>query len=159
MINKSRLNDFIINNLTSRHFLIDLSISSSNQIQVFIDSMEGLSIAECVSYTKLIESEFDRDIEDYELSVSSGGLDLSFTVDQQFEKNINKEVELIAKDGNKYQGILKAFSKNKVEVEVEEKELLEGKKRKQLIKKEVSFDRVTEIKSIKAVVSFKKNKK
>ncbi len=64
MINKKDLKGFIISNLNSEHFLIDLSVSSSNQIQVFIDSMEGLPIIECVKYTKLIEEEFDRDVED-----------------------------------------------------------------------------------------------
>ena len=159
MINKNDLKDLVVSNLEDNQFLIDLTISSSNQINVFIDSMEGFPISECIKFTKLIEAEFDRDVEDYELSVSSGGLDLSFTIDQQFEKNLNKEVELVAKDGLKYEGILLSYTKDTFSIEIETKELLEGKKRKSLVKKELTFDRLEDVKTIKPLVNFKKNKK
>ncbi len=158
MINKKDLKGFIISNLNSEHFLIDLSVSSSNQIQVFIDSMEGLPIIECVKYTKLIEEEFDRDVEDYELSVSSGGLDLSFTVSKQYEKYLNTEVEAVTVDGLKESGILLSHSDDAFILEVEKKEAVDGKKRKELVKKELEFVKA-EIKSVKPVFSFKKNKK
>ena len=159
MIDKKTLNSFIVSNLKEDHFLIDLTVSNSNQINVFIDSMNGLPISECILYSKLIESEFDREIDDYELSVSSGGLDLSFTVDQQFEKNLNNEVEVITKDGLKHMGILLSYSENNFSIEYEVKELQEGKKRKVLVKKKSTFDRNSNTKSVKPVVNFKKNKK
>ena len=159
MIDKKILNRFIDSNLKDGHFLIDLTISNSNQINVFIDSMQGLPISDCIIYSKLIESEFDRDIDDYELSVSSGGLDLTFTVDQQFEKNLKNEVEVITKTGLKHLGVLLSYTKDTFTIETEVKELQEGKKRKILVKKEIIFDRENDIKSVKPVVNFKKNKK
>ena len=159
MISKNDIKELILKNLKDEHFLIDISVSVNNQIQVFIDSKEGLPIKECISYSRLIENHFDREVEDYELSVSSGGLDLPFTVLAQFEKNLNKEVELITKEGKKYQGILIDFNEEQVVLETEVKEIPEGKKRKELVKKEVSFKKELEIKSIKPFFSFKKNKK
>jgi hypothetical protein len=79
MISKNDIKELILKNLEENHFLIDISVSVNNQIQVFIDSKEGLPIKECISYSRLIENHFDREVEDYELSVSSGGLDLPFT--------------------------------------------------------------------------------
>ena len=159
MINKNELKDFIVSNLKTEHFLIDLSISNSNQINVYIDSMDGLPISECIIYSKLIEDKFDQDVDDYELNVSSGGLDLSFTIDQQFEKNLNQDVEIVTKEGLKYEGVLLSYTKDNFSVEIETKELLEGKKRKSLVKKEFTFNRVNDIKTIKPLVNFKKGKK
>ena len=159
MINEKELKEFIVSNLKKEHFLIDLSVSSSNQINIFIDSLDGLPISECVSYTRLINSEFEEDIDAYDLSVSSGGLDLSFTIDLQYKKNIENEVEVISKDGLKHIGILKSYNETEFMIETEVKELVEGKKRKVLVKKEISFNRNEDIKSVKPVVVFKKNKK
>ncbi len=159
MIEKKTLKDFIYSNLKDGHFLISVSVSASNQIQVYIDSMDGISISDCVEYTRMIEAEFDRDEEDYELSVSSGGLDLSFTVPQQYEKNLNKTVEVLTKDGKKIEGELKAYTESTVTLEIEVKELLEGKKRKQLVKKELLLNIEEQIKTIKPAFSFKRNKK
>jgi len=158
MINTYNIKEFILKNLKDEHFLIDVVVSSSNQIQVFIDSMEGLPIIECVFYTKLIEEEFDRDEEDYELSVSSGGLDLYFRVDKQYDKYLGEEVELITNEGIKESGILFTHNSEVFTLEVEKKEAVEGKKRKGLIKKELEFVK-NEIKSVKPVFNFKKNKK
>jgi len=159
MINKNDIKEFIISNLKKDHFLIDITVSSSNQIQVFVDSFEGLPISECISYSRLIEEKFDRDVEDYELSVSSGGLDLPFTVKEQFEKNLGLEVEVLTKEGKKHIGFLKSFDTEKITLEIEVKEAVEGKKRKELVKKDIIFELENEVKTIKPVFSFKKNKK
>jgi ribosome maturation factor RimP len=156
MIEKQTVKDFITSNLEEGHFLINASVNSTNQIQIYIDSMAGLSINECVAYTKLFEENFDREIEDYELSVSSGGLDLPFTVPQQYEKYLQKDVELLTVEGQKLEGVLKSYTDNKVVIEVEQKELLEGKKRKVLVKKDLEFEIENQIKTIKPAFSFKK---
>jgi len=158
MIDKKDLKKLVLSNLKSDHFLIDVTVSANNQIQVYIDGKEGLPISECILYSRLIESHFDRDVEDYELSVSSGGLDLPFTVTEQFEKNLDKDVELITKDGKKYYGILKSFDEEQIIIEIEQKEILEGKKRKELVKRDFNFNRKEDIKSIKPFFSFKKKK-
>ena len=159
MIDKNEVKQLIVSNLKDNHFLIDVLVSTTNQIQVFVDSTEGLPISECVFYSRLVESHFDRDKEDYELSVSSGGLDLPFTVTEQFEKNVGKEVELLSKDGKKYLGLLVRFDDAEVVLEIESKEIPEGKKRKVLVKREVVFNRENDIKSIKTYFSFKKKRK
>jgi ribosome maturation factor RimP len=159
MIEKQELKSFISSNLKDGHFLISVSVSTTNQIQVYVDSMDGVSISECVEYTRMIEAEFDREEEDYELSVSSGGLDLSFTVPQQYEKNLNKDVEVLTTEGKKLEGVLKSYTDTTATIVVEEMVLLEGKKRKQLVKKDLLLDIEDQIKTIKPAFSFKRNKK
>lgn len=159
MINKNDIKELVDSNLKEGHFLIDIAVGSSNQIQVYIDSLEGLPISECIFYSKLIEEHFDRDEEDYELSVSSGGLDLPFTVPQQFEKYLGLDVEVVANDGNKHTGVLAIYDGTSVTIQVEIMEALEGKKRKELVKKDLVFNIGEQIKTIKPEFSFKKDKK
>ena len=68
----------------SETYLVDLSVSSSNQIKIELDRMEGVSIDECVAMSRHIESALDRETEDFELQVSSPGLDQPFKVFQQY---------------------------------------------------------------------------
>jgi hypothetical protein len=65
-------------------------------------------------------------------------------------------VELLTVEGQKLEGVLKSYTDNKVVIEVEQKELLEGKKRKVLVKKDLEFEIENQIKTIKPAFSFKK---
>ncbi|MBN2669785.1 MAG: ribosome assembly cofactor RimP [Bacteroidales bacterium] len=159
MLSKEEINDFIVRNLKEGHFVIDVQVSTANVIQIFVDSFDGVTIADCVYYTRLFEETFDREQEDYELSVSSGGIDLPLKVDLQFEKNLGGEVEVVANDGLKYTGLLVSYNAELFELEYEQMEMLEGKKRKQAVTKNKTFNRISEVKSVKPVFSFKKNKK
>jgi ribosome maturation factor RimP len=56
-------------------FLVAVRISSSGKITILADKKEGITIDECVSISRFIEKNLNRDEEDYELQVSSPGLD------------------------------------------------------------------------------------
>lgn len=94
----------------SEIFLVDISVSPSNEIVVELDSPNGLDIDTCAEITRKIESVFDRDTEDYELEVGSAGLTSPFKVRQQYLKNIGNEVELLTKNGIKTDGVLKSVA-------------------------------------------------
>ena len=55
-------------------FLVDVRISKDNNIVVEIDSDTSVDIDECIRLNRLVESEFGRDEEDYELEIGSAGL-------------------------------------------------------------------------------------
>lgn len=134
-------------------FLVDLKISRDNVIEIFVDAMQGVNIQTCVEVSRLIESRFNRDEEDFELTVSSAGIGYPFKVEKQYEKNLNKAVEIKLQDNSKLTGLLKAFDSEKLILECEEKRAIEGKKKKELVKTEKTIVR-QEIKEIKDVVIF-----
>jgi ribosome maturation factor RimP len=88
-------------------FLVDVKVTSDNKISVFIDSEDGIKISDCAIINKLAESELDRESEDFELIVSSAGIDKPFKVIKQYIKNIGKSVEAQTIDGSKIIGTLK----------------------------------------------------
>lgn len=145
----------IVTPLLSEHdlFLVDLKISKNNIIEIFIDSMQGVNLQTCIAISKKIESHLNRDEEDFELTVSSAGIGYPFKVEQQYQKNLNKTVEIQLQNNHKLQGILKAYSPENLILEYEMKKNIEGKKKKEIIKIEQTFLH-SEIKAIKDVIIF-----
>ena len=91
-------------------FVVDITVSSDNNITVELDSPEGVDIDTCVDISRKIEDVFDRDVEDFELEVGSAGLTAPFKVRGQFLKNIGNEVEVLTSDGRKIRGVLKSVA-------------------------------------------------
>jgi ribosome maturation factor RimP len=68
-------------------FLVAVKVSSSNRISVLVDNMKGITIDECAALHRKLEKNFNRIAEDFELQVSSPGLDMPFAVIEQYSKN------------------------------------------------------------------------
>lgn len=79
-------------------FLVELVISQANNIQVFIDGDTQVSVNDCVQLSRAIESSLDRDEEDFELHVSSAGLDLPLQKKRQYKKHLNKMLKIKTKE-------------------------------------------------------------
>lgn len=75
MIEKSIVQDIIKDYLEENSLeLTDIKINKSNNIKVFFDAPgRPVTIDDCVSLSRFIESKLDRDVEDYSLMVSSSG--------------------------------------------------------------------------------------
>ncbi|PKR79662.1 ribosome assembly cofactor RimP [Brumimicrobium salinarum] len=146
-----------IEELNSGLFIVEILISTKNVIQVKLDKEDGnVSITECVSVSRNIEHNLDREKQDFELQVSSAGLDQPFRVLKQYIKNIGQEVKVHLKEKNKtIEGVLKHADKEKIILETSTKERLEGKKKKVLVVQEHEFKH-DEIKETKIIISFKK---
>ena len=87
-------------------FIVDISVSPSNKIRIFIDTPEGVFIDDCIRINRAVESSLDRDKEDFELEVSSPGLSDPLKVLPQYIKNTGRTVEVLTKEGDKYEGTL-----------------------------------------------------
>ena len=130
-------------------FLVAVKVSSANRITVLADKNEGITIDECASIHRHIEKNLDRDTEDFELQVSSPGLDSPFVVREQYLKNAGRKVEVIDNEGVRYSGILKNITKGGFELETELK--VKGKT-KEL--KDISFN-FEQIKSTRVILTIK----
>lgn len=140
----------------SGNYLVDLKVSSANKILIEVDNNEHLSIEDCINISRYVEHDLlDRDQEDFELEVTSPGLDKPFKVFRQYEKNIGREVSINFVDESraKLKGLLKEVGNNSIVVETKHKERLEGKKKKVWVIQthDINFD---EIKATKVVISF-----
>ena len=101
--------------------IVDVTISSGNDIVVYFDKIGGVQIEECVSISKSINDYFDRDIEDYALTVCSPGLTNPFKIKEQYEINKGREVIVKKSDGKKVSGTI-VSSDNQLTLAVKKKE-------------------------------------
>ena len=150
MIEKSRIEEIVMESIKGTGlFLVSVKVSSANRITVLADKNEGITIEECASIHRHIEKNLDRDVLDYELQVSSPGLDMPFSVIEQYHKNEGKKVELVDTDGVRYTGKLKNVTPGGFELEAEVK--VKGKTREL---KELSFN-LEQIKTCRVILTIK----
>jgi ribosome maturation factor RimP len=97
-------------------FLVELVVQSGNRISVFIDGDLGVSIEDCRSISHRIEENLNRDAEDFDLTVSSAGLDRPLTMPRQFRKNVGRSIEIISQSGEKSEGKLIAVTDEGIEI-------------------------------------------
>jgi ribosome maturation factor RimP len=136
----------------SPFFLVDVQISTDNEIVVEFESESGMvTIDNCVELTEFIESKFDRDVEDYALEVGSAGLGQPFKVLKQYEINIDNEVEVLDKSGKKIKGILKSADKDQFVVGVTRKIKIETSKKPVYTVEDLSFS-YDDVKSVRYIL-------
>lgn len=135
-------------------FLVEVKATPGNEVEVVIDSDTSVTIDQCVALSRAIEAEFDRDIEDFELSVGSAGIGQPLKLPRQYRKALGKTVETVMKDGMKYAGTLESADERAIVLVWEEKQAIEGKKRRQTVevRKELPL---SEIKSTRQLLFFK----
>jgi ribosome maturation factor RimP len=72
-------------------FLISLSISDQNHISIVIDGDNGVSVNDCITVSRKIENNLDREEDDFSLEVASAGVSepLKFpkAVQEKYRKN------------------------------------------------------------------------
>jgi len=131
-------------------FLVELSIKPNNSISIFIDSDTGISLENCRELSRFLEKGLDREKEDFELTVSSAGLDRPLKLLRQYQKIIGQSLDIVLNGGGKLSGKLLLADQNKIEIEQEVKI---SKKETSVKKSVITYD---SIKTAKKVITFKK---
>jgi len=98
----------------SDNFLVQVLVRSGNRIMIFIDSDTEVIVDDCVKLSRYLESQFDRDDEDFELVVSSAGLDQAFIMERQYLKYLNRRVEIHPNEGEKFIAILTTYTEDEI---------------------------------------------
>ncbi len=103
-------------------FLVEVRIKPTNNIKVFIDGDNGISIDKLVRYNRQLYKQLEEENMypngDFSLEVSSPGLEEPLKLHRQYLKNIDRFVEITDKEGNKIEG--KLISAGETEVHIEE---------------------------------------
>ncbi|HXB93084.1 MAG TPA: ribosome assembly cofactor RimP [Puia sp.] len=124
------------------YFLVDVRIKPTNNVKVFIDGDQGISIEKCVQVNRALYKKLDESAlfpaGDFSLEVSSPGLDEPLKLLRQYKKNIGRQVELVLQDGSKKEGRLLEVSEDGVIVE----ETRGKNKKKEVINHTFLFDNI-----------------
>ena len=143
-----------IRNLTEKHisgtgiFLVDIRLSSTGRITVLIDRHQGVTIDDCAGLSRKISNDLGEEAGDYELNVSSPGLDLPLHVPEQYLKNEGRMVDVVTNDGERVKGILMNVTKGGFDLKTE------SRQKKEIVSAVRSFN-FEDVKSVKVIISFK----
>lgn len=156
MIDKNSIDKLVNDALKgSLLFAVEINVDSQNNIKVIIDGDEGVSIDKCVEVSRLIEGSLDREEEDFELGVSSYGINRPILLNRQYKKYIDKALELNLNDNSIKRGILESFDDSKLIIK---EEVVKKKGHKSKSKKMLTGDSIEiplkEIKLAKGLIVF-----
>lgn len=120
-------------------FITDVSVSADNDIVIAIESEEGtVEMDDCVAVSERFQEIFNRDEEDYALTVTSAGLDQPFKILKQYRKAVGSLVEVKTRDGRKLIGTLTSAEEDAFTLAYEAREAVPGKK-KEMVRHEDRF--------------------
>ena len=137
-MNVSEIIDAIGGEIVARGcFIVDVSVSKDNDIAL----------------SRYFETKFDREVEDYSLTVSSAGLDQPFKVFKQFVKAVGSKVEVSLKGGKKMVAVLVEADQESITLKYTAKEAVEGKKKKEMVEHVDRFE-MDQINAVKPFIEF-----
>lgn len=134
--------------------MVDCTCSAGNEIELTIDSDTSVGIDACAELSRALEAEFDREAEDFSLTVMSAGIGSELRGLRQYRKLVGRPVEVLLLNGLKILARLDEVTDEGVTLSYEEKQVVEGKKKKQLVKVTRSYP-FSEIKYTKEWLDFK----
>jgi ribosome maturation factor RimP len=113
------------------YFLVDLRIKPINNIKIFLDGDEGITIEKCVQVNRKLYKKIEEAAlfpsGDFSLEVSSAGLDEPLKSLRQYKKNIGRLVEVQLQDGSQKEGQLMEVSEEGIILEVSTGKPVNGK--------------------------------
>lgn len=147
---KDKLRDLLGQKFTEESFrdcfVVDITISKSNKVQIFVDCDSGVNLKTCSQLSRYLEAYLDESLvlgEKYTLEVSSPGVDRPL-IKRQYPKNVGRNIKLKLKEDKKLKGKLEAANEGGIEVLV-----AKGKKESEVLS--IPFDDIVEA---KIIVSF-----
>ncbi|NBR13114.1 MAG: ribosome assembly cofactor RimP [Flavobacteriales bacterium] len=158
MINRKEIEGLVeerIQELNNGLYVVEMTISSSNVIRIELDKLQGgVTVTDCMSVSRNVEHNLDREKADFELHVSSAGLDKPLRHINQYVKNIGRELEVFRKDGTKVEGEIVKVSDDRIVLSSSEMQIVENKKKKERVEV-INEILLADIKEAKIVISFK----
>ena len=138
------------------YYLVDVEMTDDDRIVIEIDHADGVWIEDCADLSRFLQEKLGEELGEYELEVGSAGIGQPFKVIEQYRNHDGKEVEVLAADGKKLQGVMKEVSEDgsQFTVTVKEKQQVEGKKRPVLVEVDKTFD-VNAVRYCKYLLNFK----
>ena len=153
------LKTFIEDKLTDHlsetpYYLVEVNLLPNKKLEVFIDSDNNVTLDQCSSINQYLIDLIDLNTEierDFQIEVSSPGINRPFNSIRQYQKNLNRVLEITLADNRVLEGRLNEILEDKIEIleiiKTKNKNLHKAKTKPHLIS-------INEIKQSKVLVTF-----
>jgi ribosome maturation factor RimP len=106
------------------YFLVSVRIKPGNDIKIFFDGDEGISIEKCVKFNrglyKLIEEKAWYPEGDFSLEISSPGIEEPLLLHRQYFRNVGRDLEIVFTDNSIKIGTLMAVTAEDILIQTTE---------------------------------------
>lgn len=155
MIDRTLIETLIANAIEGTScFVVELKIGNSNEINVELDSDEGVSVEDCMMVSRGIEHNLDREEADFSLKVTSPGADQPLKVWRQYKRHVGRTLKIETAEGQELKGELIAVNDEEITIITAPQKVKKGKKKETVEPEEIALKR-DDIKSATVVLSFK----
>ena len=153
-MNQAALKDIIDEALALNEslYLIELSISVNNKVQVVIDGDNGVSLSETMRISRAINDNFDREVEDFSLEVGTPDIAHPLKVKRQYIKNLNRILKVKTEE-EELEGTLVTADEDKIVLQWKAREPKPVGKGKVTVDKTATLEYI-EIKEAKVKILF-----
>ena len=103
------------------YYMVDLEVSPTKRIVVYIDGDEGVSLEACTQISRVLESVLDEEPTlggIYELEVSSPGVNRPLKFPRQYLKHVGRTLRIELAEGTKIEGQLINTGHESISVEI-----------------------------------------
>ena len=156
MLTELKLREIVESKLLGTdRFIVSLKVNPGNKIELLVDGLSNIGIQDCVALSRAVEGSLNRDEEDFELVVSSVGIEEPFLLPKQYVKNIGRNVIVKKLDGTEINALLTDYTEEglvSLERVVRQPKKI-GKGKENIIEKLIIPS--NQIKETKLVLSFK----
>ena len=135
-------------------YIVSCKATPSNEVELLLDSDTSVQLETCAAVNRAVNEAMAAKEEDFSLTVASAGIGEELKCERQYRKLVGRPVEVLLQDGTKILALLDAADAEGITLSYEEKQAVEGKKRKQAVKvvRRHAFD---EVKYTKEYLDFK----
>jgi ribosome maturation factor RimP len=153
-MNQAALKDIVDEALALNEslYLIELSISVNNKVQVVVDGDNGVSLSETMRISRVINDTFDREVEDFSLEVGTPDIAHPLKVKRQYIKNLNRILKVKTEE-EELEGTLVTADEDKIVLQWKAREPKPVGKGKVTVDKTATLE-YTEIKEAKVKILF-----
>ncbi|MES2748602.1 MAG: ribosome assembly cofactor RimP [Bacteroidota bacterium] len=75
-------------------FLVDLTITETFKVIITLDGDNGVNLQDCIDISRAIDTNLDREEQDYSLEVASAGVSSPLKMVRQYRKNIGRTLKV-----------------------------------------------------------------
>tara|TARA_R110002049_G_scaffold68109_5_gene176648 strand:+ start:4127 stop:4588 length:462 start_codon:yes stop_codon:yes gene_type:complete len=153
-MNQTKVKDLIDEALALNEslYLIELSISENNKIQVVVDGDTGVPLSECIRISRNVNDNLDKEEEDYSLEVATPDIAHPLKVKRQYLKNINRILKVKTAE-EEFEGTLVEADEDKIVLQWKAREPKPIGKGKVTVEKTATIE-YKEIKEAKVKIVF-----
>jgi len=89
---KEKVSDLLVEVLVEKSsvFLTDLTITDSFKIIITLDGDNGVALQDCIDISRAVDSNLDREEQDFSLEVASVGVGTPLKMIRQYKKNVGR---------------------------------------------------------------------